>query len=179
MSTDHVNEWPRTDLLPMAFTTAEFVRGAMAAWIGFIAFATCGYALVLQAFVVVAAVFYLPWSVGALIVGAPAAYLLGWSLRRIRPMIVHVLAFGALGAGIGLVATALFLLVRGDGDGGALYYLVNVALSAVCVPLGWYWTARRALRPRVGAIDHDAVAEDAAVARGAAGAPGAAAGDGH
>ncbi len=177
MSADSIEASPRTAELPMAFTTAEFIRGAMAAWIGFVVLATGVYALLLQAMVVVAAAFYIPWSVGATIVGAPAAWLLGWSLRRVRPMAVHLAAFAVFGAAVGFAATAVFALVRGDGDGGALYYLVNIVLSAVGVPLGWYWTARKALRPRTVRPDLDAVAEDAAAARGSTAAPGPAADD--
>ncbi|MCR2827848.1 hypothetical protein [Microbacterium sp. zg.Y909] len=152
----------------MAFTIAEFVRGAVAAWIAYLVLATVAYLALLQGYVVVAAVFYVPVSAAALVLGSFPAYLLGWSLRRSRRIAVHLVAFVVYGAAVGSVATALFLLMRGDLGGGALYYLVNALLSAVSVPLGWYWTARQALRPRAARIDHDAFAEDAAVARGAA-----------
>ena len=157
----------------MAFTLAEFVRGAVAAWVAYLALATVVYLAVLQGYVVVAAMFYVPVSAVALVLGSFPAYLLGWSLRRVRPLVVHLVAFGLLGMAVGFAATALFLLLQGDIGGGALYYLVNVPVSAASVALGWRWTARRALRPPVAREDPDAVAEDAAVAwaRAVPGAP--------
>ena len=157
---------PRTAELPMAFTVAEFVRGAVAAWVAFLVLATAAYAAVIQGYVVVATAFYVPWSLGAALVGSPAAYLLGRSLRRVRRIAVHIAAFAALGAAVGLAATIVFVAVYGHGNGGTLYYVVNLALSVIAVPLGWYWTARRALRHPRPRVDPDAMAEDAAAAGG-------------
>jgi len=154
-----VEESPRTAQLPMAFTFAEFVRGAVAAWLAYLLLATVVYLGVLQGYVVVAAMFFVPISAVALVVGSFPAYLLGWSLRRVRPLLPHLVAFGLFGAAVGYAATALFLAVHGDGVGGALYYVVNVPVSAVAVAFGWHRAARRALRPERPRAEPEAAAE--------------------
>lgn len=135
---------PRTLARPMAFTGQEFVRGAFAAWGSFLILSTCLYALIFGLYVVMALFFIVPWSAGGFLVGMPFAYGLGMSLRNVRSRWVHVSAFAVLGAIIGATTTAVASAFMGDVVSMQMW-VYNVPLSAVAVPLGWWWSVRRAV----------------------------------
>lgn len=91
-----------------------------------------------------------PWSIGALVlVGGPAAWLLGRSLRRVRAMRWHLVAFAVLGLVMGLaasvIATASMQLPQ-----GSFFVLIATPATAVAVAFGWWRTASWALRDDVG-----------------------------
>ncbi|MFE6255616.1 hypothetical protein [Agromyces sp. NPDC057865] len=149
----------RTAERPMAFTFGEFMRGAffacgwfwlfslacfpIAAAMGWYDLATwvtaTFYTAVLGGVIVVPAA-----MLAALIVWSPIAYVLGWSLRRVGSFRAHLTAFAALGLVIGTTsASAVFLVFFTAQPAGAIPFAVAAALA---VPLGWYRTARFAVR---------------------------------
>lgn len=134
---------PRTPDLPKAFTFAEFVRGALTAFLVFqpmgmiIAFVSGAIvpwglpsgstsniwaqaALFGLIALVFGAVYGLPFSVAALFVGAPFAYLLGWALRRVRLDAVHLIAFTLFGLVLGLLTMSGADMAMGAIGGSAL-----------------------------------------------------------
>lgn len=160
---------PRTPEEPMAFTRAEFGRGAWAAWFWYLA--TLIPTSLLSAplmgwdsvFVGLSAlIFVVPVSLVALALLAPAALGIGHALRRIADVRVHVAAFTALGAVVGAIAMFPFALLFGFLT-PYVGWFITLALPAVfCVPLGWWHTARRALHGvPTRHPDPDALVEDA------------------
>lgn len=159
---------PRTPAEPMAFTRAEFWRGAYAAWwMYLIALVICcvasggGYG--------VAAVPYAlliggPIALVAMYVFSPLAYVLGRSLRRVSAPGCHLLLFGMLGLITGVATMGVFGLVGGLPPGSGAFFWIFAAPAGLTVPFGWWFTARQALRrdrrhePRP---DIDAAYEDA------------------
>lgn len=172
MSAASTRSSPRTTAEPMAFTRAEFVRGAIAAWVLF---------LLLHQFVLLFRVSYFgflalywtfPWSVAMLLLGSPVAYALGRALRRQARVVWHFLAFTVLGLVVGAAGTAGAIWIpvwnvdaQRLGDDGSLAVLVAVS-AAPAVALGWWFTAGRALALDRGAVtrrrrlDVDAEYED-------------------
>lgn len=163
----------RTSALPMAFSAGEFIRGALLAWLVFMllapimfmvavaiigAPASVGDFLFSAVFIALMGAFtILPWAVGALAIGSPLAFLLGRSLRRTGRISVHLLLFTAFGLLLGLVSAAVAVPVidAADVDTGGywegvlavLHFVVGAVLaSTIAVPLGWWITARLALR---------------------------------
>ncbi|UOE45262.1 hypothetical protein [Agromyces larvae] len=153
---------PRTEAEPMAFTFAEFVRGAFATWGWFLLFA-------LPALVVtsaVPAVFAVgpgtggwgPWwgwallylvygipivlvvSLVALAVGSPGAWLLGWCLRRSDRIRVHVIAFAGYGVAFGVMfAWSLGWMLSGrTGLDTVVFRSPFIAASGAAAALGRY-----------------------------------------
>lgn len=143
---------PRNDQKPMAFTTWEFIRGAIVAWGGFLVLSTIAFAPFMGFYALFALFYTVPWAVGALIVGSPLAYGLGWVLQRSPSMLLHASLFTLLGAWIGVVTTAIALspawsTMLGSSGSGLTFPVVAVCASAaIAVPLGWWLTARCALR---------------------------------
>lgn len=160
---------PRTSAEPMAFTVDEFLRGAIVAWLWFIGLSTIVWFIVSPAIALVAAVFSLPWSIGGLLAFLLPARVLGWSLRRVATVWVHVVAFAVLGVAIGPVMTIVFSsLTSSSGyDSWSMTMIVNLLASACAVPLGWSHAYRRGVRndqgrtPTRASTDPDAAAEDA------------------
>lgn len=163
----------RTPELPMAFSAWEFIRGALLAWLAFLllapimfmlAVAIMGAAASFGDFAVSAVVFGLmglitifPWAIAALIVGSPLAFLLGRSLRRVTRISVHLLLFAAFGLLLGVVASAVATPLINLSDAppteywesilDSLHFIIGAVLaSAIAVPLGWWITAKLALR---------------------------------
>lgn len=142
---------PRTEAEPMAFTSWEFIRGAVTAWWLFLPIlAVLHLFLGLGSLIVV--VNALPWSLGALIVFSPAAWLLGRMLRRTARVGIHLLAFAAIGAAIGAATTGVAVAVNEyDGIDTAPLSALHITAATIAVALGWRSTARRALRTEGGA----------------------------
>lgn len=166
----------RTPELPMAYNFTEFARGAGLAWLGFQVLFSLGYAStgVAMAFASLvqpdrlssfeSAVGYvpvmllfsfgyaMPWSIGALVlVGGPAAWLLGRSLRRVRAMRRHLVAFALLGLAVGLATSAIATAtMQFPGSQGPIFVLIATPAAAVAVAFGWWRTASWALRDDVG-----------------------------
>ena len=159
----------RTPELPMAFTWGEFVRGAGFAWLAFQLVFPLSYPVVLimialrapdpfealaQAVswwllgIVFTFMYALPWSIGVLVlVGAPAAWMLGLALRRVRAIRVHLVAFTTLGLVVG-GATMWFqdVLVQDAADPVPLELAIAGAIvTGASVAWGWRRTAKRAL----------------------------------
>lgn len=138
---------PRTASEPMAFTTSEFVRGALSAWWMFLVVLTAVH-IWLGPIAFIVAWYAAPWSIGALVAGAPLAWALGRMLRRDPDVRVHFAAFLALGLVVGGTTTWLAIAagVGGGATGLAFYAALHVVAAAIAVPLGWWRVARTALR---------------------------------
>jgi hypothetical protein len=143
---------PRSDSEPMTFTRSEFLRGAIAAWVWFLILHQVALLFPLVGYGWFALYATLPWSVGALVLGSPFAYVLGLRLRKQSRVAWHLVAFTVLGLIVGTTATLLALWLPAWGipshsEYGALDTpAVLVAASAgPAVALGWWHTARRAL----------------------------------
>jgi len=169
----------RSAKYPMAFTWGEFWLGAVIAWGVFQLLAAGATALLSWTFGGIAyAAIAAPttaWisALATSLLGIPAAWLLGTTLRRVRPMWVHLLAFAVLG-GIVTIATFCLLELWGVGDSTPfewqttwLLTAIYIGPGAVSVAGGWWWTAalalrtdrRRAARAILRAADGDAAAE--------------------
>jgi len=178
----------RTAEHPMAFTRDELLAGALTTWVLFLALLPAG--------LLVAAIAAIPGSsgfdlaaVGSLAVGLlvvvvvagivallllPFALLAVWPLaallRRVRPIAIHLLCYTLIGAGLGYA----YLAILGGPDAswflspaGAVTFGMPAVAVTLAVPLGWWLTARRALRRDAGLlprsrrrIDHDAATDD-------------------
>lgn len=162
----------RTPELPMAFSAWEFIRGALLAWLAFLLLAPIMFMLAVAVigvasfgdFVVSAVLFGLmgvitifPWAIAALIVSSPLAFLLGQSLRRVTSISVHLLLFAAFGLLLGVVSAAVATPLINLSDAppseygesilDSLHFVIGAVLaSTVAIPLGWWLTARVALR---------------------------------
>ncbi|GLJ78908.1 hypothetical protein [Microbacterium imperiale] len=168
----HVPDSPRTEAEPLAFTRAEFLRGAGRAWLWTTLLLIAVWGVLSGGFTLtVGSVFILMASVPGLVVGAPGAYAIGRLLRRSPHVASHAIVFATYGAAIGATTTlvAVPLMTGGSdlGSAGAAFSLVNAPVSAVGVAVAWFATARQALRSdRTGGDlatdrDADAAAEDA------------------
>lgn len=187
------HEWEtRTANEPMAFTPAELWRGARNTWCVFMALMVSGLILmmvistalvgngalslpILIAFTVgYASVIGGGVSLIVMIAGAPVAGLIGKSLRREPRVRVHLLVYSLLGLSIGALTVIVSALLLDTGRIQDLLrnpLILIVACSAtLAIPLGWWASARRALREDRGITvrrrraprpDPDAIAEDA------------------
>ena len=177
----------RTPDRPMDFTGDEFMNGALWTWglfnavipMGVLASMlwslstssgwswtsagpqTIGYAIIVCGIVVVVSLVLVP-------LGLALTWPFARLLRRVRPVPVHLLAYTLIGAGIGVLYLAA---VGGLSTFGTVNtYTILVATPAVAItiatPLGWWLSARRALRKDRGllsaGVDEDAAVEDAA-----------------
>ncbi|QEO15833.1 hypothetical protein FLP10_16450 [Agromyces intestinalis] len=145
---------PRTPDEPMAFTFGEFTRGAFGAWGWFLLLAVPALLLYLGlsgssglgalplALIFGWPLYVLPASIAALLAGAPPAWLLGWSLRRVGSASAHVVAFGVYGTVLGIAMTwATFAVLWPSTSSAALAAMTMpaapfVAASAISVALG-------------------------------------------
>lgn len=144
---------PRTAELPMAFTPREFVRGALMAWAWFLILSTVFFIPLFFVWFWFPAMYTVPFSLAALMIGSIPAYALGLALRGIAAVPVHLAAFTVFGLIVGVATTSVALPLLGMGSstwGEALLSLHSLAVilaATVAVPLGWWHTARRALHP--------------------------------
>jgi hypothetical protein len=91
-----------------------------------------------------------------MVFGVLIARPIGYAMRRVRSIPLHLLVY----SGLGLVVAALYLTVISSGhplavltygiSSGTIFILFPGIAAAVAVPLGWWWTARRALREDAG-----------------------------
>lgn len=91
-----------------------------------------------------------------MVFGVLLARPIGQAMRRVRSIPLHLLVY----TGLGLVVAALYLTVISGGhplavltygiSSGTISILFPGIAAAVAVPLGWWWTARRALREDAG-----------------------------
>lgn len=151
---------PRTDELPMAFTTWEFIRGALIAYGLFLAFTAVGWIWGGPLASFFALVFAAPVALGTLLlVGVPLALLAGRLLRRVSAVPVHLTWFGTIGLLTGFAGVLLFLSVYDSrsmwtwphapdftllaaAPGLAIF---QALLTVPSVMLGWRITSKRAL----------------------------------
>ena len=160
---------PRTPQQPMAFVWREFWRGAVATWITFNALFLVVTTVVLtimlrslQGFfsiLILVAWFQLLVVVAvsalATIVGSAAAFVLGRLLRRVAGIRAHLGAFAGLGLVVGglvIAIVAVWPAIETEEFGTLLSHITEpyialplLAVSAISVAYGWYWTASRAL----------------------------------
>lgn len=152
---------PRSPSEPMAFTRAEFWRGALAAW--------CTFMILLSLTLIVTGVAQsgLPWDpplsmialylmfglpIGGLIAAvvtvtaSPVAWVVSRALRRTRSVVVHLLTYAAFGAALGFAVLMLGVLVT-SGDPGYAFTSPTAWLTplmcALAVAGGCGWAARR------------------------------------
>ncbi|MEV4735029.1 MULTISPECIES: hypothetical protein [unclassified Microbacterium] len=175
----------RTPERPMAFSTDELLNGGLLTWLLFCGLVPVGIlASMLWALPSATQPLWSDWLISGLailvisvivaivsLVLVPFGILLvrpiALALRRVRAMPVHVTAYTVLGAAIG----ALYLTVIGTIPSltEVNTYTILITTPAVAItiatPLGWWLSARRALRKDAGLVrtraDEDAVVEDA------------------
>ncbi|PRB11484.1 hypothetical protein [Microbacterium sp. OVT16B] len=150
----------------MAFTGAELVRGAVSAWVMFMTTLLLSTTITAAAYssfpgwgspgtllpsvlIVDAAVLIIGGIVSALVtvLGTLLAHMLGSLLRHEASLRVHVAIFTAFGVGVGKTYILVLLLMQipqSVGVFGAPLAFPAV-LVALAVPLGWWYTAWRAL----------------------------------
>jgi CDP-diglyceride synthetase len=153
----------------MRFSRAEFVRGAITAWLWFLAIHQLALLVPMGGYGFLALTLTLPWSFGALLVGSLPAYLIGRALRTEHRRWVHEVTFGVFGFVVGVLTTALAVWLTGGGlgDFAGWWWIAAVVAASACpaVVLGWRFGARDARRsesgrePR-GRLDPDAEYED-------------------
>ncbi|WP_438352930.1 hypothetical protein [Microbacterium sp. CJ88] len=146
----------------MAFTTGEFLRGALSAWLWFLGLSTAGFGIFFLTALPIVVVYTVPISFAAAILGAAPALGLGWILRRQPSVELHAAAFTVYGFVFGVAATAVTLAVMGGVyAAGAVFWIIPVACSTIAMPLGWARGSRAARRsvPRIVHLDPDAEAE--------------------
>jgi hypothetical protein len=171
MSTDLAARYgtasPRTSEQPMAFQFGEFARGALIAWGWFLllslpalviaavisAWETASGAydgwlntigLTIFFWVIYGGFFVLAWSIGALLLGAPLAYLLGFLLRGVAGIRIHLAAFTLFGIGLG-IAVACTTPLPTEILPWPNTTTPFVLAAGIAIPVGWHRTARRAL----------------------------------
>ncbi len=132
----------------MTFSISEFLRGALAAWLSFLVIHQALLFLPTAGYGFVGLYLTFPWSFGALVIGSPFAFALGWALRRQPRWWVHIVAFASFGLVIGVVTTALASWLSGESTeyGWWLYASLTAASACPAVALGWWYAARRAHR---------------------------------
>lgn len=140
---------PRTAEFPRAFTLGEFARGAGLAFLWFqpavIIAAAIGSAVEGGAdfeLLFIIPVAGAPTGFVATVLGSPAAFLIGFVLRRQARDAVHVIAFAAYGA---LVGTVTVFIIGGHQFDAATTLTYGIP-AAAAVALGWWSTSRLALR---------------------------------
>lgn len=157
---EDVEPSPRTAEEPMAFTKLELLRGAVVAWGSF--------NLMLLIYALVPGWGYATWAIVTFFYAVPITGLLGpllalpsclvgHALRRTRPVLVHVLAQGAVGAmmtGVLLIPIALGPNSADLAEPSAYTMLVS---ATVALPLGWAWAYCRARRSDAQVSRHPSV----------------------
>ncbi|MGW8483822.1 hypothetical protein ACWGJP_11855 [Microbacterium sp. NPDC055903] len=179
---DRPSPSPRTAAEPMAFTRDELLSGAVRAWGLFVGLFTLGLLLRLLTiggsdlasgmwFVAIVSGYALMIAAGvsafATAAMVPLVWVLGRALRSVHRLVVHLVVYMALGV---LMAVAAYALAQVITD-GMLDLATSTALAAaIAIPLGWWLTARAALREdhggarRARAAQHpDEAFEDSAV----------------
>lgn len=175
----------------MAFTRDELLRGGVTVWLLFLFLLLSSEAVHLPILALTsgsaagpASIFgglFLLILIGligggvsavAMCLALPLIRLLAHLLRRVTRISLHVAVYSLVGIAIGWASLAL---LRGGHAFAALtawdYFVVLPAVAAaIAVPVGWWWTAHRALRrdaglipPRLPKTDPDARHEDQAI----------------
>lgn len=167
----HVPDSPRTEAEPLAFTRAEFLRGAGRAWLRTTLLLIAAWTLATGGLGLIGIIYIVPASIVALVIGAPGAYAIGRRLRISSRVRVHVAAFAAYGALLAVLVTIGFILTAFTPDLAALsaswwWLLVNAPVTAFGLANAWLATAKRAVpalsvAPPIAPADSDAAAEDA------------------
>lgn len=122
------------------------------AWVWFLVFSTLASTAMFHWGALVALMYAVPWSLAALLIGSPLAYVLGWVMRSAASVPGHLVAFTAFGAAVGIGTTTLAFTapwsgLSGDGMTAVSVPAVTMWIAAtVAVPLGWRFTSKRALR---------------------------------
>jgi hypothetical protein len=154
---------PRTDELPMAFTTWEFVRGALIAYGLFLAFTAVAWIWIFVIGSIIAVAYVAPFGFASLIlVGIPLAYLTGLLLRREIRTGVHLFWHGLVGLVAGGAGIVFGLCILGPDSAwavsaphlpdfsllasGWIIALVEALLTVAAAMAGWRITSRKALR---------------------------------
>ena len=155
---------------PAAFTRDQLWRGALHAWLGFVALLVIAagvWTLVVSAArfdlsTVSVAVYAAGWFavLGALIslvvtiVGLPVAALIGHALRGVRRRWVHLVAFAAFGVGIGAAVVGVFVALS---KAVALDPTIVTVLLALCAAATAYgrWQGARTPKRRAPAIEEE------------------------
>ncbi|MFJ2552747.1 hypothetical protein [Microbacterium sp. NPDC087591] len=141
----------------MRFTRREFWRGAWSAWAIFMIILTSGLVAtgIIQSgypwgdalsSVLLFLVYGIPFgglvSLLVMLAGSPLAWGLGRLLAATDHIVVHLLAFAGLGAGIGAAVVGTGII----GQPPAPYVAVVSIACALAVAGGWYGTFRRSRR---------------------------------
>ncbi|MFB7252379.1 hypothetical protein [Microbacterium sp. NPDC056234] len=154
----------------MSFSRAEFVRGAIAAWLWFLVIHQLALLIPATGYGFVALYLTVPWSFGALMLGSPLAFVIGRALRTERRLWVHEVTFGIFGLAIGVVTTSLAVWLTNDGylgDFAGWWWLAAIVAASACpaVVLGWRYGTREIRRAESAQaprrrVDPDADYED-------------------
>ncbi|MDQ0612759.1 hypothetical protein QF046_000400 [Microbacterium sp. W4I4] len=176
-----ISHYDRTPERPMAFAPEDLWRGAWTAWCVFmVILLSAGAVLTLRTGDIAAAGVFAIYAglIGGVValvmmlVFAPVAWLLGRALVRVRFIAVHIVAFAALGAAVGLAVLLIYIAMGADASSMLTsgWAWAVMGASAVSVVAGWARAARRARRSEVaGGVhawwsraprDHDAAYED-------------------
>ena len=87
-------------------------------------------------------------SLAVVLLGIPLAALLALSLRHVRGLAWHVTAFGAFGAGIGLIVAGVWTVASQPQLRGDAVTAISVCLCALATGYGRWRASRAPRRPR-------------------------------
>lgn len=174
----------RTPEEPLAFTRAELWRGGRRAWYVFLLELAAllivpsivneltipadqrygSYLSLVPIYVVYGLVIGAPVSFLAMLAATPVAGVIGSAMRHVPSLLLHALAQVAVGAATGaLVGFLLAIGVSGNSPADQLWtaaswlMLWGAILTALAAVLGWWSTARTALREdsqRIASLAH-------------------------
>lgn len=163
----------RTATEPMAFSSSELLRGGITVWLVFLGllFSSEVVHLTLMmvtsgnspgALTILGVLYYLvpiaiiggTVSAIVMLLGLPLVRLIAHLLRRVRKISLHVIVYTVVGIAIG---SAFLALLRGGyastpASAWDFFIILPAASAGLAVPLGWWWTARRALREDAGLV---------------------------
>ena len=83
-------------------------------------------------------------SLLATVLGTPFVWAIGFALRRVRAISVHLAVYALLGGAVGLIALGFFGGWQGDLLFAQPFGVYLVIASAIAVPAGWWRAMRRA-----------------------------------
>lgn len=168
MSDVEVPVSPRTTAEPMAFSRDELTSGGLCVWVTYVilllvtltvtlivaSLISGGDGLSLQSLAYLPLVLITAALVGggisfvAMLIGLPLAWLIGRALRRESSVVVHLIAYAALGAAVGTAALLLLSTTAwGTFLAPASFLGLVIAMPAViAVPLGWWRNFKRVHR---------------------------------
>lgn len=167
MSRDRVKQSPRTADEPMAFTPLDLAKGALWAWLAFMILLELGlmvFAIIAQAsapsgaflatgYAIILMLGYSALYAGGIgmvvtVVVTPVAWMLGRMLRRHKAIRLHLLAYTALGGMIAGLAAGYLTAIGWNVAIAVQHPVVAICFAAtvISVPIGWWISARGALR---------------------------------